>query len=65
VAPKAAKAARIRDREGLRQVHLPELGELVIRAAGPFALADSSRTRTLLASAGFSNVKFEALHEPM
>ena len=34
-------------------------------APGPFALADPGRTRTLLASAGFSEVTLDALHEPM
>ena len=34
-------------------------------APGPFALADPGRTRTLLASAGFSDVTFDALHAPM
>lgn len=33
-------------------------------APGPFALADPSRTRTLLASAGFTGITFDALHEP-
>jgi len=33
-------------------------------APGPFALADPGRTRTLLASAGFSGITFDALHEP-
>jgi SAM-dependent methyltransferase len=34
-------------------------------APGPFALADPGRTRTLLASAGFSGITFDSLHEPM
>ena len=34
-------------------------------APGPFSLADPGRTRTLLASAGFSKVRLDALHEPM
>jgi SAM-dependent methyltransferase len=34
-------------------------------APGPFALADPGRTRTLLASAGFCDVTFDALHAPM
>lgn len=34
-------------------------------APGPFSLADPGRTRTLLASAGFSDVRLDALHEPM
>jgi SAM-dependent methyltransferase len=34
-------------------------------APGPFALADPGRARTLLASAGFSDVDVDALHEPM
>lgn len=34
-------------------------------APGPFALADPGRTRTLLASAGFSDVTLDGLHEPM
>jgi len=32
---------------------------------GPFALADPGRTRILLASAGFSAITLDALHEPM
>ena len=34
-------------------------------APGPFALADPGRAWTLLASAGFSDVTLDALHEPM
>ncbi len=34
-------------------------------APGPFSLADPARTRTLLASAGFSGVTLDALTEPM
>ena len=34
-------------------------------APGPFSLADPARTRTLLASAGFSDVTLGALHGPM
>ena len=34
-------------------------------APGPFSLADPARTRTLLASAGFSGVTLDALSEPM
>ena len=34
-------------------------------APGPFSLADPARTRTLLASAGFSDVTLDALHGPM
>ncbi|HTQ90026.1 MAG TPA: methyltransferase domain-containing protein [Streptosporangiaceae bacterium] len=34
-------------------------------APGPFSLADPGRTRTLLASAGFSDVTLDALHGPM
>jgi SAM-dependent methyltransferase len=34
-------------------------------APGPFALADPGRTSTLLASAGFSDVRLDALHGPM
>ena len=34
-------------------------------APGPFALADPGRVRTLLASAGFSDVNLDALHQPM
>ena len=34
-------------------------------APGPFSLADPGRTRTLLASAGFSDVRLDALHGPM
>ena len=34
-------------------------------APGPFSLADPGRTRTLLASAGFSDVTIDALHGPM
>ena len=33
-------------------------------APGPFALADSGRTRTLLASAGFSDIGLDALNGP-
>ena len=34
-------------------------------APGPFSLADPGRARTLLASAGFSDVTLDALHGPM
>jgi SAM-dependent methyltransferase len=34
-------------------------------APGPFSLADPGRTRTLLASAGFSDIRLDALHGPM
>jgi len=34
-------------------------------APGPFSLADPGRIRTLLASAGFSDVTLDALHGPM
>jgi SAM-dependent methyltransferase len=34
-------------------------------APGPFSLADPARTRTLLASAGFSDVRLDALHGPL
>lgn len=34
-------------------------------APGPFSLADPGRTTALLASAGFSDVRLDALHEPM
>ena len=34
-------------------------------APGPFSLADSGRTRTLLASAGFSDIRLDALNGPM
>jgi SAM-dependent methyltransferase len=34
-------------------------------APGPFSLADPGRTRALLASAGFSGITLDALHEPM
>lgn len=34
-------------------------------APGPFALADSGRTRTLLASAGFSDIGLDALNGPI
>ena len=34
-------------------------------APGPFSLADPGRTRTLLASAGFSDVTIDGLHGPM
>ena len=34
-------------------------------APGPFALADPGRARTLLVSAGFSDIALDPLHEPM
>ena len=34
-------------------------------APSPFALADPDRVRAILGSAGFSDVSFESLHEPM
>ena len=34
-------------------------------APGPFSLADPARTRTLLASAGFSDITIDPLHGPM
>lgn len=34
-------------------------------APGPFSLADPGRTRILLASAGFADVRLDALHGPM
>jgi SAM-dependent methyltransferase len=34
-------------------------------APGPFALSDPDRVRTILGAAGFSNVTFQGLHEPI